>query len=82
MQELEQTLDSREVAEMVEKVGYCSQADNNFVVSHFLDIFNERQMSLVDFSTGAKISPVDFWGENIYTDAKEELKKDKCRQVN
>lgn len=31
-------------------------------------------MSLVDFSTSAKVSPVEFWSENTYTEAQEEWK--------
>lgn len=57
MQHLEQVLDSREVAEMVDK-------EHKYLM-------RDIRMYSTDM-TGAKISPVDFWSESTYKDSKGE----------
>ncbi len=63
MQELEQTLDSREVAEMVDK--------------EHRQLLKDIRRYVVQFNEG-KISPVDFFKESAYKDAKGETRPCYC----
>lgn len=69
MKDIEQTLDSREVAEMVGKEHKQLLKD----IRRYIKQFNENNIAPVDFN-GGKISPVDFFKESGYTDTKGETR--------
>lgn len=64
--QLEQTLDSREVAEMIGKEHHKLLRD----IRRYIEQFNESNIGFVN--NEGKISPVDFFKESTYVDAKGE----------
>lgn len=72
LKQIEQTLDSREVAEMVGKNHKNLLRD----VARYIEQINESNLVLVD---ELKIEPVDFFKEGTYSDGKGEMRP--CYQI-